>query len=378
MPAQRKATTKRKKKSGGSSRADEAQALTMPEIIAELEGHFGEGIVMFGSDPALRITRLPTGILSLDVHLKGGLTRGRHIELYGGENIGKTTIAYCAAASAQALGGTAAMCDLEGTFDPDYAEELGVDLANFPIHRQKKGHAERAFDFVEAVVRKAKPDVMIIDTISALLPKAEYESQLDSATFGTEQARLMSKALRKLTAANERTVFIWINQTRQIVGASAFAKQTTTSGGKAMGFYAATRIELVRTETLKKEKNKVNPSTGERTTRKVAVGHRVLCRITKDKTGSATPDAEIPLVYDYKTKRFDELEDLMYLGREAGLIKKKGSSWWMVDYDDEAQNGRPRFKRWLRRNRAVRDELREAIVEHFKDAKDSDDGDDDA
>lgn len=356
--------------------ADEAQALTIPDIMAELNAKFGDGTVILGSDPILKITRIPTGILALDVELKGGFTRGRHIELYGGENIGKTTIAYCAAATAQALGGHAAMCDLEGTFDPEYAANLGVEVERFPIHRQKKGHGERAFDFVEAVVRRTHPDVMIIDTIAALLPKAEYESQLDAGTFGTDQARLMSKALRKLTAANERTVFIWINQTRQVVGASAFAKQTTTSGGRAMGFYAATRIEVIRTETLKKEVSVIDAATGEKKTRKKAVGHRALLRITKDKTGSATNDTEVPLVYNYKTKRFDEIEDLIYLGRRAGLIKKKSSSWWVEDYEDEKCSGRPAFRRWLMRNRAVRDELREAIMAYFLSDDDDEDEDD--
>lgn len=357
------------------SKGDEAQALTPADMMAEINKKFGEGTMVLGSDPMLRIVRIPTGILGLDVGLRGGLTRGRHVEIYGGENIGKTTIAYCAVAEAQRLGGTAVMCDLEGTFDPEYAESLGVDLSQFPLHRQKKGHGEKAFDFVEAVVRKAKPDIMVIDTISAILPKAEYESQLDTGTFGTDQARLMSKALRKLTAANERTVFIWINQTRQIVGATAFAKQTTTSGGKAMGFYAATRIEVVRTEVLKRTRKRINPSTGEHAEKKVSVGHRALLRITKDKTGSAHPDAEVPLVYDYKTKRFDEIEDILYLGREAGLIKKKDAYWWVDDYEDEKCNGRPAFRRWLKRNRAVREELREAIVAHFLEDTEEDEPD---
>lgn len=370
-----KATAKKKKSKSLRSTGDEAQALTPVQMMAEINKAFGEGTMILGSDPILKVTRIPTGILGLDIGLKGGLTRGRHIEIYGGENLGKTTIAYCAAAEAQKLGGTAVMCDLEGTYDPDYAESLGVDIEELGLHRQKKGHGERAFDFVEAVVRKAKPDIMIIDTIAALLPKAEYESQLDTGTFGTDQARLMSKALRKLTAANESTVFIWLNQTRQVVGASMFAKQTTTSGGRAMGFYAATRLELVRTETLKVEKKRVDPATGERKARKVAVGHRALIRITKDKTGSAKPDAEVPLVYSYKTNRFDELEDIMYLGREAGLIKKKNAMWWVVEYEDEKCNGRPAFKRWLRRNRAVRDELKEAIVEHFSETTEEDDDD---
>lgn len=345
--------------------ADEAQALTVVDIMGELNKRFGDDAVILGSDPRLRITRIPTGILALDVGLKGGLTRGRHIELYGGENIGKTTIAYSIAAQAQKLGGHAAMCDLEGTYDPEYAASIGVNIAKFPLHRQKQGHGERAFDFTEAVVRRTKPDVMVVDTIAALLPKAEYESALEAGSFGTDQARLMSKALRKLTAANESTVFVWINQTRQIVGASVFAKQTTTSGGRAMGFYAATRIELVRTETIRKEGKRIDPKTGESKESKIAVGHRVLCRITKDKTGSAKPDAEIPLVYDYRTNRFDEIEDLIYLGRTSGLIKKSGQSWWVADYDDEKCQGRVRFKSWLKKNRAVREELIDGILEHF-------------
>lgn len=356
-----------------SARADEAQALTIDEIMEELNGKW-PGVVILGSDPSLQITRIPTGIFALDMALKGGVARGRHIELYGGEHIGKTTIAYHIVAEAQRLGLLTAMCDLEGTFDPGYAESVGVDISQFPLHRQKNSHGERAFDFIEATVRKHKPAVMVIDTVSALLPKAEYESALEAGSYGTDQARLMSKGLRKLTAANESTVYVWINQLRQIVGASAFAKQTTTSGGRALGFYASTRIELVRTETIKKQTTRMD-HTGDKKAVKKAVGHRVLCRITKDKTGSSHPDAEVPLVYNYKTKDFDTLEDLIYLGRVTGAIKKSGQMWWMDGYDDEKQNGRPRFKGWLRRNRAVRDELRESIVEHFKGETEEEDDD---
>lgn len=355
-------------------KADEAQALDVADIMALVNGKYGINTMRLASDPVFKITRIPTGILALDAHLRGGFTQGRHIELYGAENVGKTTVAYSIAAQVQAAGGIAMMCDLEGTFDPEYAESIGVDLDRFPIQRQEDSHAEQALDIVEIAVRKYQPHVMIIDTISALLPKAEYESALSDGSFGTDQARLMSKALRKLTAANKTTIYIWINQTRQVVGASVFAKQTTTSGGRAMGFYAATRMELVRTELIKgSNKNSINPKTGEKNKdAKKSTGHRVLCRITKDKTGSARPDLEIPLVYDYRTRRFDPLEDLIYCGRVSGLIKKSGNSWWVVDYEDEKMGSRTGFKGWLRRNRAVRDELVEGIMGYF-DEKDEDD-----
>jgi len=364
------------RKAATKVRADEAQAIDIMDVLAMVNGKYGADTMRVASDPVFKITRVPTGILALDAHLKGGFTRGRHIELYGMENVGKTTIAYSLAASVQELGGTAAMCDLEGTLDPKYAESLGVDLARFPVTRQDKSHAEQALDIVELAVRRASPDVMIIDTIAALLPKAEYEKALSEDSFGTDQARLMSKALRKLTAANKTTIYVWINQTRQIVGASVFAKQTTTSGGRAMGFYAATRIELVRTELIKSPSKKINPRSGESEASKRAVGHRVLCRITKDKTGSARPDLEVPLVYDYRTQRFDPLEDLIYCGRVAGLIKKSGNSWWVVDYEDEKQASRSKFKGWVRRNRAVRDELVEAIMGYFTEKDDNESEDD--
>lgn len=351
--------------------ADEAQAIDAGTLMALVNERW-PGAMMMGSDPSLRITRIPTGILALDVALKGGFARGRHIELFGTENIGKTTIAYCIAAQAQRLGGTAGMCDLEGTYDPEYAASLGVDIAHFPLHRQKKGHGERAFDIVETMVRRGL-DVIIIDTISALLPKAEYESALDEGSFGTDQARLMSKGLRKLTAANDQTVFVWLNQTRQIVGASMFAKQTTTSGGRAMGFYAATRIEMVRTETIKKPIKAIDSATGEKKERKKAVGHRALLRITKDKTGSVPPDTEVPLVYIYKTKNFDPIEDLIYLGRVSGLVHKSSNHWWVEEYEDEKQPSRGKFKRWLRRDPALQDELREAIMAYFSTEEEEDD-----
>lgn len=320
------------------------------------------GALIKASDPSLRIEHLPTGILSIDCII-GGFARGRHIEIYGGYNVGKTFTTYRFIATSQASGLRCAFLDVEGTFDPAFAEHAGVDLEalEFPGSEEEgRPNGNRLVNIMEALLRSEEYDVVVLDSIAALLPKAEEEMDMESGTMGTHQARLMSAALRRLTAANRNTVCVYINQTRESIG-SVFAKRAVTSGGRAMGFYAGTRLEMVRTETIKRAAKTIDHKTSKEKAGEVVKGHRVLVRVEKDKTGKVKQSAETTFVFDYDASDIDPIEDLVYLGRRFGLVKVSGDSWCVIDYEDEKSSGRKRFVKWLRRNRAVAEELEERI-----------------
>lgn len=186
---------------------------------------------------------------------------------------------------------------------------------------------------------------------------------MEEGSFGTQQAKLMSAALRRLTTANKRTVLVYINQTRENIGVM-FGKKTVTSGGRAMAFYAGIRLEMVRTETVKRKAKLVDHKSNKGKTGDIVKGHRVLVRVEKDKTGGARPLSETTFVFDYDLGGIDPVEDLMYLGRMYDLIAMSGNTWTLVDYEDEAQLSRVKFKKWLRRNVAVQEELTELVRQH--------------
>lgn len=358
-------------------KADEAQAMTPQQIMREVNKKWGAGTMTLASDPTLRITRLPSGILSMDIALGGGIARGRHTEVYGSYGVGKTYYTYRAIANTQAAGGLCAFIDAEGSFDPDFAAACGVDLEALAFHRQT--HGNRVVNFMETLTRSGIYDMIVLDSIAALLPKSEQESDMEESSYGTAQAKLMSAALRRLTAANNTTALVYINQTREAIGV-VFGSKSITSGGKAMGFYAGTRIEMVRTENIKRKARHIDPSKGDETEKDVVKGHRVLVRIQKDKTGGAVQHSETSFVFDYDLGGIDPIEDLIYLGRRYGLVHKSGqkaaTKWWVVEYEEEAQTGKVRFHRWLSRNAAVAEELRENILEAA--SADSTDDDDEA
>lgn len=335
-----------------------AQDMT-PDALARLINQRYPGAITMASDPGLEIERISTGMLSLDVMLGGGWARGRHVEIFGGYAVGKTYCTYKTIASAQAEGLRCAFIDVEGTFDPSFASMVGVDLEELAFP-QRGQHANRLIDIMETLLRSELYDVIVLDSIAALLPKSEQEADMEAGSYGTAQARLMSAALRRLTTANKRTVLIYINQTREAIGVM-FGKRSITSGGKAMGFYAGTRVEMVRTEGIKRSARKVNQKTGADVTEKVLMGHRVLVRLEKDKTG-ARPYSETTFVFNYDIGGVDPIEDLLYLGRVFGLIRVSSSGkWWVEGYEDEKVAGRARMKGWLRRNVAVAEELEESI-----------------
>lgn len=335
-----------------------------PESLMAAMNKKKPGSMKMASDPSLRIKRIPTGILSVDMLLGGGFPRKRFLEIYGSANVGKTYLTLMLIATAQAAGLRCCFVDVEGKFDPAFAKAVGVKLKKLALHEQE--HGPGVVNFIETLLRSELYDVIVVDSIASLLPQYEYENELGAGSMGMEQAKLMSVALRKLNAANKKTSVVFINQTREAVGAMMFGKKTLAPGGRAMGHWAVIRIEMVMTETLKRAGQVVDPKTAEIKKGQVVYGHRVLVRVLKDQTGgSLRPNAESGFVFNYEKSRHDHIEDLLLLGRMSGLVINKtvkGTDRWFVEgYEEEAQAGRTRFKKWLRKNRAVQEELEERI-----------------
>lgn len=341
-------------------KSSSAEKLT-PEALKQLVNKkWGADTMRFASDPSLSITRVPCGILSIDYVLGGGFPRGRHIEIFGSYSVGKTYCTQRLIASAQSLGLNCAFVDVENTFDPAFAETIGIDLEALAFHKQE--HGNRVIDFIETLLRSELYDVIALDSIAALLPKAELDSDMEGGSYGTAQAKLMSAALRRLTAANKKTVLVYINQTRDSLG-SIFQKRAVTSGGKAMGFYAGIRLEMVRVENIKRKAKVIDPAKGDEQQKDIVKGHRVLVKIDKSKIGGARPQDTTTFVFDYDIGGIDPVEDLLYLGRRLGFIRKSGTSWWVEDYEDEKKVGRNAFKKWLRAHPSIQEELTELIQE---------------
>jgi recombination protein RecA len=339
--------------------ATKDKEVTLLELEAALQKRFGRGVIRRASDPSLEITRIPTGVLSVDYLLGGGIARNRHTELYGQYSVGKSLLAQRTIASAQANGLRCAYVDVEGSFDPVFAEHLGVDLEELFIPDELE-HGNAIVDYIEFLLRSELYDTITIDSIAALLPKEEREASSEKSTYGASQAKLMSSGLRKLTTANKKTALVWINQMRDSM--SMFVPNTT-SGGRAMGFYAGARIEMNRVEIIKQSRKRRNVKTGKVDTVDVPVGHRVLLKVDKDKTGGARQFAQGTFVFNYEDSCIDEIEELIYVGSELGLVMNKGNMYAVKRFADERQNGRPRFKAWLLKQKAVQEELQELCEE---------------
>lgn len=338
--------------------------LSPAELKTVIEKQFGKGTMIMGDDESLEITRIPCGIMTIDIALGGGFARGRHTEIYGGYSVGKTYVTYRLIANAQRKGLKAAFVDVESSFDPRFAESAGVDLAELAYHRQE--HGNKVIDFMEMLLYSRQYDVIVMDSIAALLPVAERDSDMSKASMGMEQAKLMSKAMRKLTTANRDTALVYINQTRDAVG--SMFKANVTSGGRAMEFYAGTRLEFVRTENIKRTMPYVNPKTQEEGKRPEVVGHRVLVKVEKDKTGGARRHSQTSFLFNYLNGQADPVEDLIYLGRIYGLVHKQGTkSYWVEGWEKDKKSGKANFKRWLRNSPHITEELEELIWEAWED-----------
>jgi len=321
---------------------DKGKALDV--AMAQIEKQHGKGAVMrLGDRTAAPIEVIPTGSIALDVALGiGGLPRGRVIEIYGPESSGKTTVALHAVANAQANGGTAAFIDAEHALDPDYAKALGVDTDALLVSQPDTG--EQALEIMDMLIRSGAIDIVVVDSVAALVPRAEIEGEMGDSHVGL-QARLMSQALRKITGAlnNTGTTAIFINQLREKIGVM-FGSPETTTGGKALKFYASVRLDVRRIETLK--------DGGD------AVGNRTRVKVVKNKVAPPFKQAEFDIVYGQGISREGSLIDV---GVEQGLIKKSGA-WYTYDTDQLGQ-GKENVRSFLRDNPDLADEIEKKIKE---------------
>ncbi len=310
--------------------------------LSQIERAFGKGSIMrLGqSENAVEIPAISTGSLGLDIALGiGGLPRGRIVEVYGPESSGKTTLAQHVVAQAQKAGGKCAYIDAEHALDPIYAKKLGVDIDNLLISQPDTG--EQALEIADTLVRSGAIDVLVVDSVAALVPKAELEGEMGDSHVGL-QARLMSQALRKLTAsvARSNTLIIFINQLRMKIGVM-FGNPETTTGGNALKFYASVRIEIRRGAQIKDKDE--------------TIGNNTTVKIVKNKVAPPFRTVEFDIIYGEGISKTGELIDL---GIKAGLIEKSGA--WM-SYKGERWQGRENARAFLRANPAVADEIEQQI-----------------
>jgi recombination protein RecA len=312
--------------------------------LLQIERQFGKGSVMrLGEENRVPIEVIPTGAISLDVALGiGGYPRGRIVEIYGPESSGKTTVALHAVANAQKAGGIAAFIDAEHALDPEYAKKLGVDTDGLLVSQPDTG--EQALEIADMLVRSGAIDILVIDSVAALVPKAEIEGEMGDSHVGL-QARLMSQALRKITGAlnQTKTTAIFINQLREKIGVM-FGSPETTTGGKALKFYASVRLDVRRIETLKDGTE--------------AVGSRTRIKVVKNKMSPPFKVAELDILYGIGISREGGLIDL---GVEQGIVRKAGA--WYTYEGDQLGQGKENARNFLRDNPDLANEIEKKIKE---------------
>jgi recombination protein RecA len=322
--------------------ADRDKALEA--ALAQIDRSFGKGSVMrLGDEIRAPIEVIPTGSIALDVALGiGGLPRGRVVEVYGPESSGKTTIALHAVANAQRQGGIAAFIDAEHALDPDYAKKLGVDTDALLVSQPDTG--EQALEITDMLIRSGALDIIVIDSVAALTPKAEIEGEMGDSHVGL-QARLMSQALRKITGALSAsgTTAIFINQLREKIGVF-FGSPETTTGGKALKFYASVRLDIRRIETLKEGTD--------------AVGNRTRVKVVKNKMAPPFKQAEFDILYGHGISREGGLIDM---GVEHGFVRKSGS--WFTYEGDQLGQGKENARAFLRDNPDLANDIEKRVKE---------------
>jgi len=330
----------------------EAGAITTPEdkkkailtAMSQIDKKYGKGTIMkLGENATMNVSAIPTGSLSLDIALGiGGVPKGRIIEIYGPESSGKTTVALHIVAEAQKKGGEAAFIDAEHALDPVYAKALGVDVDNLLISQPDTG--EDALEIVEALVRSSAIDVIVVDSVAALVPKAEIDGDMGAAAMGG-QARLMSQALRKLSGAISKSncILIFINQLREKLGVMYGSPEVTT-GGRALRFYSSVRIDVRRGEQLK-EKGDI-------------IGNHIKCKIAKNKVAPPFKTAEFDIMYGKGISRESELVDL---GVKLDIVGKSGS--WFSYKGEKIAQGKEGAKQYLIKNPEIADEIAKLIME---------------
>ena len=310
--------------------------------LAQIDRQFGKGSVMrLGSDERAPVEVIPTGSIALDSALGiGGLPRGRIVEIYGPESSGKTTVTLHAIANAQRNGGVAAFIDAEHALDPEYAKALGVDIDALLVSQPDTG--EQALEIADMLIRSGAIDLIVIDSVAALVPRAEIEGEMGDSHVGL-QARLMSQALRKLTGAlsTTNTTMIFINQLREKIGVF-FGSPETTAGGKALKFYASVRLDIRRIETLKDGQD--------------AVGNRTRVKVVKNKMAAPFKQAEFDILYGAGISREGSLSDF---GVEHEIVQKSGA--WYTYEGDQLGQGKENSRNYLLNNPKVAEEIEKKI-----------------
>ncbi len=312
--------------------------------LAQIERQFGKGSIMrLGEEGRMPIEVIPTGSIALDVALGiGGLPRGRIVEIYGPESSGKTTLALHAIAQVQAQGGLAAFIDAEHALDPEYASKLGIDLDSLYVSQPDTG--EQALEICDTLVRSGAIDLIVIDSVAALVPRAEIEGEMGDSHVGL-QARLMSQALRKMAGAlsNTNTTCIFINQLREKIGVM-FGSPETTTGGKALKFYASVRLDVRRIETLKGGTE--------------AVGNRTRVKVVKNKVAPPFKQAEFDILYGEGISREGSLIDI---GVDVGIVRKSGA--WYTYEGDQLGQGKENARTFLKDNPDLANDIEKRIKE---------------
>lgn len=337
---------------GGKAKKEDSEGIdprreaALNTALAQVEKSFGKGSAMrLGDKPPQDVEVIPTGSLALDMALGiGGLPRGRIVEIYGPESSGKTTLALHAVANAQANGGVAAFIDAEHALDPDYARKLGVDTDSLIVSQPDNG--EQALEIADMLIRSGALDVIVIDSVAALVPKAEIEGDMGDSHVGL-QARLMSQALRKMTGAlsQANTTAIFINQLREKIGVF-FGSPETTTGGKALKFYASVRLDIRRIQTLKN---------GDE-----AVGNRTKVKVVKNKMAPPFKVAEFDILYGEGISKEGSVLDMAL---QTNIIKKSGS--WFTYEGDQLGQGRENVRQFLKDNPELTKEIENKVKAAF-------------
>ena len=314
--------------------------------MSQIEKQFGKGSVMkLGEFKAMEVEAIPTGALSLDIALGiGGVPRGRIIEIYGPESSGKTTLALHIIAEAQKMNGEAAFIDAEHALDPVYAKHLGVDIDNLLVSQPDTG--EQALEITEALVRSGALDVVVVDSVAALVPKAEIDGDMGDSHMGL-QARLMSQALRKLAGAinKSKTVLIFINQLREKIGVM-FGNPETTTGGRALKFYASVRMDIRKTEMMKQD--------GQ------VIGNRVRVKVIKNKVAPPFREAEFDVLYG---KGISKVGNILDMAVNLDIVEKSGA--WFSYNGQRISQGRENAKRYLEEHPDIMDEVEKKVRDNF-------------
>ncbi|AST07387.1 recombinase RecA [Anoxybacillus sp. LAT_35] len=318
----------------------------LEQALKQIEKQFGKGSIMkLGEQTDRQISTVSSGSLALDIALGvGGYPRGRIIEIYGPESSGKTTVALHAIAEVQKQGGQAAFIDAEHALDPVYAEKLGVNIDELLLSQPDTG--EQALEIAEALVRSGAVDIIVIDSVAALVPKAEIEGEMGDAHVGL-QARLMSQALRKLSGAinKSKTIAIFINQIREKVGVM-FGNPETTPGGRALKFYASVRLEVRRAEQIKQGND--------------MVGNKTKIKVVKNKVAPPFKTADVDIMYGEGISKEGEIIDM---GAELDIIQKSGA--WYSYKDERLGQGRENAKQFLKENPHIMEEIAREIRQHY-------------